>query len=1352
MAIQHISCGPFVNASEEKALQTVKATIEEYAPNRDWVILTNWMMSPTGSSEPIEVDMIVIGPHVVFVVEVKHWKWSRVDDKEKRQYLIQDVNLLQTKVKRIAGRMRSSESPAPVGYVRGIFLLTDETAPRMLSERVAGGEFCVCTKDQLRSLLIEDKDPAYSPTIIREYGRWLTPPNVLPSGSPPRAVNDVRLVCQVSPREDNRHRVFEGRKGANGTKVYLHLIDLTVGSAAFAKQAERELKALQALHEHGKWIPQIVDSWQDVDAYVGEMKFYCLADSDAPSLERRAKDASWERSQRLNFTVSALTGLAELQSFDSSSAKTDPFVHRNISPTTLLVRHNDRALFTGFDISRIPGAETIGPVIAMKSPSEAWLAPELVVNGFGAANASSDVFALCRTLQIAFSDTDKVYAILERGAASDSAERLSAQQLRDEVRKLVDEPGSRKLATAQQVPNAEYWSEGTVVQFRDHHYRVAQRLGKGGMGMTYRVVQVIGADQDGAAFVAKTAKSDQDARRLIESYALARPVTDTGLARMHEFVAPDKFVMNSFVALLEYLPGYALSEYRGIVTAICDERSESLSEPMTVQVQIEQWLRSLLGALSAMHRNGCVHGDVSAGNIIVRPEKDYAAKLTDFDLVTRVGENLVSPGTFRYCAPESMAGEPARESHDVYALAAVLFDIAFGRDPFNGKGKDSGIVWGSGERETLGRIAALLDKATHPDPSQRFGDADAALRWFDSKLSASDESTALIAEEVIEEPISDSNDDRDLWLMKSLFTQMEVPSGTFSPKEVSWLRDLLSTYKASFVGNAETRGLESSFARGTYVETELDRHVTDELREGKAQLVILCGNAGDGKTAFLQKLAEKFGLPDVHSAQRLWKHTLPDGRRMLLNLDGAAAWGARSADDLMNEVMQPFRDGRPQPELLHLVAVNNGRLLEWIEQAGESPLTDYLRSVLLGEESERSGAFDHVRYIDLNERSLVGSAVEASTDAVPKFIDELIRRMSGADDQRTWAPCATCSAQNRCTARRSMTVLEDPEKRTRIVMQLSRALQAVHQRGSVHITTRELRGALTYIFFGVHYCTDLHAEPSLEPAPYWDRTFDAESLRRQGEVLGELVALDPALDSHPILDRELLRAARRGGEKAELGSLRRRAYFESTEGELKKLARSDGALPLFRGAHYAEFARVGGMNSEESNALVRRLCAGIAQLETLPNIVLSRLDAGMVPLKILPRTPIESVFWVEKKLERFSLRAERPRTSEPIDWLPNRVALEYTYEDGRVETLWMSSALFALLLEMAGGNRLMGEASRDTFANLSIFTQRLAEEQATELFAWEPTKDRAVHRIWIDRSEVVNGGRQLLRLEEVSRG
>jgi hypothetical protein len=84
---------------------------------------------------------------------------------------------------------------------------------------------------------------------------------------------------------------------------------------------------------------------------------------------------------------------------------------------------------------------------------------------------------------------------------------------------------------------------------------------------------------------------------------------------------------------------------------------------------------------------------------------------------------------------------------------------------------------------------------------------------------------------------------------------------------------------------------------------------------------------------------------------------------------------------------------------------------------------------------------------------------------------------------------------------------------------LTTALQAVHQRNEVHITARELKAALSYIFFGVHYCEDLHLDitaPSHVPA---DFAFDPGSQLRQGDLLRELTRLDPALEAHARIDR-----------------------------------------------------------------------------------------------------------------------------------------------------------------------------------------------------------------------------------------
>src|SRR5207244_6441441 len=64
----------------------------------------------------------------------------------------------------------------------------------------------------------------------------------------------------------------------------------------------------------------------------------------------------------------------------------------------------------------------------------------------------------------------------------------------------------------------------------------------------------------------------------------------------------------------------------------------------------------------------------------------------------------------------------------------------------------------------------------------------------------------------------------------------------------------------------------------------------------------------------------------------------------------------------------------------------------------------------------------------------------------------------------------------RSTAHRLLATTKSAEwlRGQRLRKRLAEALQAVHQRGNVHITTRELRGALSYILFGVLSCRELH--------------------------------------------------------------------------------------------------------------------------------------------------------------------------------------------------------------------------------------------------------------------------------------
>jgi len=338
-------------------------------------------------------------------------------------------------------------------------------------------------------------------------------------------------------------------------------------------------------------------------------------------------------------------------------------------------------------------------------------------------------------------------------------------------------------------------------------------------------------------------------------------------------------------------------------------------------------------------------------------------------------------------------------------------------------------------------------------------------------------------------------------------------------------------------------------------------------------------------------------------------------------------------------------------------------------------------------------------------------------------------------DMDPWEPCATCTAQARCTAWHSVQALRDPDQGPRLRERLTDLLQACHQRGEIHITARELRAALSYCLFGVHDCAELHADPDLRPTRYWQRAFDAQSPHRQGELLAEMARFDPALEADPILDRRLLRDPLPDRTENGLAQARRCAWFTRPAGA------ADGDIALANGRHLARFRGLPLMSPEDASALLRDLCLGIARLEDLPALALAptQLSKG-VPLRITPRTPAESAFLVVKPWERFVLEPALPRAAVGLETLHTHLHLIYRYANCGQDVLTLGLELFHLLLELKDGVQLSGVAQEGTFANLEIFTQRLARDDARALHGWHPTEEDRVFQVRV----LPRGGRQVL--------
>jgi len=1337
MKVTVFHCGPMANESERMAVEQLKTKFISLPGDGEWILLCNLSFSVTHQLQSEEIDIVAIGPPGVKVVEVKHWTAAWIN--KNRDVVEREADRVTLKAKKVGTTLRRVVKSLP--RVDGAFLLTEGSAKiaRVLGETVRGVRFHGlrdCEKAAGAGgmeVLTSDE--------VRRLGRALEPKcSVAIDGSLKRLAGYVNLELQT-PKEERFHRVYKAVHAARQDRVVLHLYDLSASTEKNADaRAEREFEVLRRLQMY-PWAPRILDSYQAAPGYTGEMFFFSVVDPAAPTLEERSADTTWSPESRVDFARRVVQALSDLHAADSD----EPLVHRNLSPNTILVKYDNTPIFTGFERTKVPSQVTVASTTLPPGVQAPYVPPEILNQGYSVADQRSDVYALCASLREIFQTLEnetsrRALSVLGLGLAEEPADRASLRDLEAGLSEL--------LGDVQRVvppPPARYWTEDQIIPFRGHKYKIVSRLGSGGIGTTYKVVHVDRkTGEEFGTYVAKVAHEEDVGQRILRAYHLVRShLGHTGLSTIFEVAS--EWQENSFVALMKWVDGAAFSSFIGVFPLLAEEQGEPNAEALALR-----WLGQVCQALDVLHKNGIVHGDVSPKNLIVSGQD---LVLTDYDFATRIGEPKASPGTVLYCPPPTPASQGAVASDDLYALAASFFHVVFDREPFRYGGtldKARGLNWEEIDRSEYPVLSQWLDKATHVEPRSRFESAAEAMEWLSE------------ARQVENEPVEGE--------MRDISPAIETPTtappageAAFREERVEWLKWILQAYPGSPWGNQETRGLDTEFAKSTYVATPLEETLLRDVRDRRVRLVILCGNAGDGKTALLQHLAIELGLGHHSSAQRIVDGEVPGGPRVRINFDGSASWEGRTADELLDEFLEPFQQGIPQEDIVHLLAINDGRLMEWIEsyeeRCGTTPLTKDLYSLLQQEAATRES---HIRFADLNQRSLVGGVLPDRKAIETTFLERLLDHLYGGENAaKIWAPCRTCSAKRRCEVFRAARVFGPegvPERqlepvRNRARERLFEALQAVHLRGETHITVRELRAALVYILFGLHFCEDYHRGLGEESLPYWDRAFSATSPVRQGEVLGELARFDPGLESHPRIDRYLVANPTEQGDgpprypDLTVESARRRAFFEWSAEHIQFVSGDPQALGLARGKHLRAFRDLPLSHAEDRMRVCERLCQGIARLEQLPPQALDR--KAVVSLRITPRTPTETAFWVEKPLERFRVEADLPPEMEGLERLHRRAFLVYRYRDGREERLRIGAELFHLLLQLAEGYQLGDVSSDDTFAHLSIFVQRLVREDERRLLAWNPSQDERVYEVGITLRETQGSVRQHLVIRPV---
>src|SRR6185295_12565536 len=156
-----------------------------------------------------------------------------------------------------------------------------------------------------------------------------------------------------------------------------------------------------------------------------------------------------------------------------------------------------------------------------------------------------------------------------------------------------------------------------------------------------------------------------------EAHVLSR-LSHPGVATVFDFATQDGV---DFL-VMEYVPG-------GTLESRLQRGPLDLGEVARIGAQIGD-------ALEEAHRGGFLHRDLKAGNVVLTASG--TPKILDFGLagllqgshsttgLTHAGAVF---GSLPYMAPEQLRGEPSDPRTDIYALGAMLYEMATGKRPFH---------------------------------------------------------------------------------------------------------------------------------------------------------------------------------------------------------------------------------------------------------------------------------------------------------------------------------------------------------------------------------------------------------------------------------------------------------------------------------------------------------------------------------------------------------------------------------------------------------------------------------------------------------------------------------------------
>ena len=202
------------------------------------------------------------------------------------------------------------------------------------------------------------------------------------------------------------------------------------------------------------------------------------------------------------------------------------------------------------------------------------------------------------------------------------------------------------------------------------HYRIVSKLGEGGMGVVYEAEDLRLGRTVAIKILQRVVSENAEMRaRFLREARAASALDHPNLCTIY---ASEETHDGALLLVMARYRGQTLAEMLAGTGALEPRRILEIGSEVAA-------------GLHAAHMSGVVHRDIKPGNVFL--VQGGGVKILDFGLSRILDETQLTlsrqvMGTLAYMPPEQLEGHAVDHRADIWALGAVLYEMAVGHPPF----------------------------------------------------------------------------------------------------------------------------------------------------------------------------------------------------------------------------------------------------------------------------------------------------------------------------------------------------------------------------------------------------------------------------------------------------------------------------------------------------------------------------------------------------------------------------------------------------------------------------------------------------------------------------------------------